>query len=106
MPAANPKYNSMPSYWMARQLALKLGLEAYFPHENIEELLDWQLKQIGSSLEEMIRIGVKTFPRASDNLYFYEDEDVEFLTNTGKIELFATSFVNEGFDGIPCNSSS
>jgi len=101
MPAAEPMYKSMPAYWMARQLSLKLGLEAYFPHENIEELLDWQLKQVGSSLEEMKRIGVKTFPKESDNLYFAEDEDVEFLTNTGKIELYSTSFANEGFDAIP-----
>ena len=42
MPAADPKYDSRPAYWMARQLAVKLGLEAYFPHENIEELLEWQ----------------------------------------------------------------
>jgi len=49
MPAAEPKYNTKPAYWMARQLAIKLGLEAYFPHENLEDLLDWQLKQVGSS---------------------------------------------------------
>jgi thiosulfate reductase/polysulfide reductase chain A len=86
---------------MARQLAVKLGLEAYFPHENIEELLDWQLKQVGSSLEEMKKTGVKTFEKEFDNLYYSEDEDVEFLTNTGKIELYSTSFANEGFDAIP-----
>jgi thiosulfate reductase/polysulfide reductase chain A len=86
---------------MARQLSLRLGLEAYFPFEKIEDLLDWQLKQVGSSLEEMIRIGVKTFPKESDNLYFAENENVEFLTNTGKIELSSTSFANEGFDPIP-----
>ena len=88
-------------YWMARQLALKLGLEAYFPFEKIEDLLDWQLKKIGTSLDEMKRIGVKTFPKAYDNLYFADDEEVEFFTNTGKIELYSTAFANEGFDPIP-----
>jgi len=101
MPAAEPKYNSKPAYWMARQLALKLGLEAYFPFEKIEDLLDWQLKKIGTSLDEMKRIGVKTFPKAYDNLYFADDEEVEFFTNTGKIELYSTAFANEGFDPIP-----
>ena len=101
MPAAEPKYDTKPAYWMARQLALKLGLEAYFPHENLEDLLDWQLKQAGSSLEEMKRIGVKTFPKEADNLYFADNEDVEFMTNTGKIELYSTSFANEGFDPVP-----
>ena len=101
MPAAEPSYNSKPAYWMARQLALKLGLEKYFPHENLEDLLDWQLKEAGSSLEEMKRTGIKTFPRSADDLYFSDDEEVEFFTNTGKIELYSTSFLNEGFDPVP-----
>jgi thiosulfate reductase / polysulfide reductase chain A len=101
MPAAEPMYNTKPAYWMARQLALKLGLEAFFPFENLEELLDWQLKEVGSSLEEMKSIGVKTFPRSADNLYFADDEEVEFYTGTGKIELYSTSFAGENFDPIP-----
>ncbi|MCK7536085.1 MAG: hypothetical protein MZV63_36420 [Marinilabiliales bacterium] len=68
-------------------------MKHYFPFENLEDLLDWQLKEVGSSLEEMKRIGVKTFPTENaDDLYFAEDEEVEFLTNTGKIELYSTSF--------------
>lgn len=101
MPAAEPMYDTKPAYWMARQLALKLGLEAYFPHENLEDMLDWQLKEIGSSLDEMKKVGVKTFPRESDSLYFAENEEVEFYTNTGKIELYSTSLVGEGFDPVP-----
>nr|MCU0408667.1 hypothetical protein [Bacteroidales bacterium] len=34
-------------------------------------------------------------------LYFADDEDVEFYTNTGKIELYSTSLEGEGFDPIP-----
>jgi thiosulfate reductase/polysulfide reductase chain A len=101
MPASKPLYNSKPAWWMAKELSKKMGLEAYFPWENIEELLDWQLKQIGSSLEEMKRIGVKTLPREYDDLYFKEDEDIEFYTNTGKIELYSTAFEEEGFDPMP-----
>ncbi|MBN1116354.1 MAG: molybdopterin-dependent oxidoreductase [Bacteroidales bacterium] len=101
MPAVAPKYNSKPAYWIARELSKKLGLEAYFPHENLEDLLDWQLKQVGSSLEEMQRIGVKTFEREYDDLYFANGEDIEFLTNTGKIELYSTEFENAGFDPLP-----
>ena len=59
MPAAEPMYDSKPGYWIARELSKKLGLEAYFPVEKQEDLLDWQLKQIGSSLEEMKKHGSK-----------------------------------------------
>jgi thiosulfate reductase/polysulfide reductase chain A len=101
MPAFKPKYDSKPGYWMARELSKRLGLEAYFPYEKQEDLLDWQLKELGSSLEEMMRIGVKTFKRPYDDLYFAPDEEVEFWTNTGKIELYATAFEMEGFDPLP-----
>lgn len=101
MPAAEPKYNTKPAWWMAKKLADKMGLGDYFAWNNIEELLDWQLKQIGSSLEEMKRIGVKKFPREYDDLYFWPGQDFVFNTNSGKIELYSTDLEAEGFDPIP-----
>ncbi|MDZ7742051.1 MAG: molybdopterin-dependent oxidoreductase [Bacteroidota bacterium] len=101
MPAAKPKYDTKPAWWMAKKLAEKMGLGEYFGWNNIEELLDWQLKQHGSSLEEMKRIGVKKFPRKYDDLYFWPDQDFVFNTNSGKIELYSTDLEAEGFDPIP-----
>jgi len=69
MPAAKPKYNSKPAWWMAKQLANKLGVGEYVPYDDITELLDWQLKKVGSSLEEMKKIGVKKLEREFDDLY-------------------------------------
>lgn len=101
MPAAEPLNNTRPGYDIARGLALKLGLEAYFPFERQEELLDWQLKQTGSSLEEMQRAGVKTFERDADDLYFAENEEVVFPTDSGKIEIYSKYFADAGFDPLP-----
>ncbi len=101
MPAAEPKNSTRSGYDIARGLAVKLGLEAYFPFEKQEELLDWQLKQFGSSLEEMERVGVKTFEREADDLYFTENENIVFSTDSGKIELYSKSFEQAGFDPLP-----
>ncbi len=101
MPAVEPKYNTKPASWIAKELAKKLGLEDYFAWNNMEELLDWQLKQVGTSLEEMQRIGVKTYPRSYDDLYFANGEDIEFNTISGKIELYSNEFADAGFDPIP-----
>ena len=101
MPASEPLYDSKPNWWMAKELAKRLGLEAYFPWNNIEELLDWQLKHVGSSLDEMKHLGVKKLKREYDDLYFLNGEDYEFNTNTGKIELYSTELANEGFDPMP-----
>jgi thiosulfate reductase / polysulfide reductase chain A len=101
MPAAEPFNNNKPGYWIARELAVKLGLNEYFPYEKLEDMLDWQLKKIGSSLEEMQKAGVKNFNRDADDLYFAEDEAVEFATDSGKIELYSAAFEQSGFDPMP-----
>jgi thiosulfate reductase/polysulfide reductase chain A len=101
MPASEPLYDSKPASWMAKELSKKLGLEDYFKWDKLEDALDWQLQQAGTSLEEMKRIGVKTFEREYDDLYFYDNEEVEFYTNTGKIELYSTAMAAEGFDPLP-----
>ncbi len=101
MPAAKPKYNSKPGWWIAKNLAKKLGLGEYFAWDKIEDILDWQLKKLGSSLKEMQRIGVKKFPRLYDDLYIRDGEEIEFNTNSGKIELFSTDLEMEGFDPMP-----
>jgi thiosulfate reductase/polysulfide reductase chain A len=101
MPAAEPKYNSKPAYWIARELALRLNKGEYFHFEKLEDQLDWQLKEMGSSLDEMKRIGVKTWDRTADDLYFADGEDVSFWTNTGKIELYATALEAEGLSPLP-----
>ncbi len=102
MPAAPPKYDSKPNWWIAKQLAARLGLDDYFKWDTIEDMLDWQLKQVGSSLEEMQKIGVKKFKREYEDLYLLENlVDFEFNTNSGKIELYSTELEYEGFDPIP-----
>lgn len=101
MPAAQPLGDSKPGWWMARELGLKLGLEAYFTYQNIEEVLDWQLNKIGSSLSDMQKKGVINYPRENEDLYFGNGEEVAFNTDSGKIELYATSFEAAGFDPLP-----
>ena len=100
MPAFEPQYDSKPGWWMAKQLGHRLGLDEYFPWEDFSEKLDWQLKQVGSSLEEMQKIGVKNFPRKTP-LYFREGERVLFRTPSRKIELYSKQLAAKGFDPMP-----
>jgi thiosulfate reductase/polysulfide reductase chain A len=101
MPAVEPMYDTKPAYFMARGLAMKLGLGDFFPYEHLEDLLDWQLQKMGSSLSEMQRIGVKTYERTGGDIYFAPREEIEFYTPTGKIELYSTSLADAGFDAMP-----
>ena len=100
MPAFEPKYDSKPGWWIAKQLGLKLGLDAFFPWNDYAEKIDWQLRQIGSSLEEMQKIGVKNFERKTP-MYFREGERVRFRTPSRKIELYSAQLAEKGFDPMP-----
>jgi thiosulfate reductase/polysulfide reductase chain A len=100
MPAFKPAYNSKPAWWMAKSLAGRLGLKKYFPWKNIEEYLDFRLKEVGSSLEEMKRLGVKKLGEEYP-LYIREGESVRFKTPSGRIELYASVLERAGFDPIP-----
>jgi len=100
MPAFEPKYDSKPGWWIAKQLGKRLGLDEYFPWDDYSEKLDWQLKQVGSSLEEMQKIGVKNFPRKQP-LYMREGERAVFRTPSRKIELYSEQLADKGFDPMP-----
>ncbi|MGB5491485.1 MAG: molybdopterin dinucleotide binding domain-containing protein, partial [Woeseiaceae bacterium] len=100
MPAFDPKYESKPAWWMTKQLGERLGLQPYFPWQDYAEKLDWQLQQVGSSLAEMQKIGVKNFPRKYP-LYFKERQNVKFRTPSRKIELYSQQLAEKGFDPMP-----
>ncbi|MGD2118492.1 MAG: molybdopterin-dependent oxidoreductase [Chromatiales bacterium] len=99
-PVFEPRHQSKPGWWMAKQLAEKLGLGEYFPWQDYSKVLDWQLQQVGSSLEEMQRIGVKQFQRKTP-LYFRYGEARRFNTGSGKIEFYSQLLADYGFDPMP-----
>ena len=88
-----------PNWWIARELAVKLGLGAYYPWRDIEEYLDHRLEGAGLSLDDLKSRGLVRGPRPP---LYYEDGIVpEFPTPTGKIEFFSAQLQAAGFDPIP-----
>jgi thiosulfate reductase/polysulfide reductase chain A len=100
MPAFEPRYESKPGWWIAKQLGERLGLRKYFPWEDYADKIDWELQQVGSSLKEMQEIGVKNFPRKRP-LYFRHGEPARFFTPSRKIELYSKQLAAQGFDPMP-----
>jgi thiosulfate reductase/polysulfide reductase chain A len=95
---ASPE-DQKPNWWIARELALKLGLEAYYPWTDIEEYLDHRLQAAGSSLAELKRKGVW---KGAPQPVFFEDGLVpEFPTPSRKIEFYSTQLADKGFDPVP-----
>ena len=101
MPAAKPKYHSKPASWIAQKLGERLGLKDYFNYQDYDEVLDWQLVQIGSSLREMRKKGVIVMEREEKDMYMDESKNQKFNTPTGLIELYSYELEDEGFDPLP-----
>ncbi len=100
MPAVDPKNQTKPAWWIAKQLGERLGLAAFFNYKEYTEVLDWQLKQVGSSLAEMQRIGVKKIARKTSP-YIEPGTPHIFKTASGKIQLFSHELAAAGFDPMP-----
>jgi thiosulfate reductase/polysulfide reductase chain A len=100
MPAVEPMYDTKPAWWIAKQIGERLGLGAYFNYKDFKEVLEWQLNKIGSSLNEMERIGLKKFERKTA-LYIDPNADFQFKTASGKIHFYSKELQEAGFDAMP-----
>ena len=98
-PVVPPPADQKPNWWIARELALKLGLGAYYPWKDIEQYLDHRLKAAGFSLAELRQRGLVKGPQPP--LYFEDGITPEFGTPSGKIEFYSTQLADAGFDPVP-----
>lgn len=88
-----------PNWWIARELAAKLGLSAYYPWKDIEEYLDHRLKGAGMSLAELKQKGVVRGP--AQPIFYEEGVKPNFPTPSGKIEFWSNQLKDAGFDPVP-----
>jgi thiosulfate reductase/polysulfide reductase chain A len=94
-----PMYDSKPGWWIAREIAHRIGHEDYFPWENSIEYAMARLKKSGYDCDELRQKGVI---KGKDQPVTFEDGAIpEFWTSTGKIELYSTELANHGFDPLP-----
>jgi thiosulfate reductase / polysulfide reductase chain A len=88
-----------PNWWIARELATKLGLERYYPWKDIEEYLAFRLQKGGYSFEELKQKGILL--GAKQPRYFEEGVEPVFETPSKKIEFYSSQLEAKGFDPIP-----
>jgi thiosulfate reductase/polysulfide reductase chain A len=99
-PAVEPMFESKPSWWITKELGIKLGLAQYFPWKDGEEYLVRRCEAGGVNFAELKQKGVivKTDTSAP---YITADKQPEFGTPSGKIELYSKQLQDKGFDPVP-----
>jgi thiosulfate reductase/polysulfide reductase chain A len=98
-PVVAPPHDQKPAWWIAKQLADKLGIGACMPFKDLEEYLakrvagaglDWELlKKEGVILGEHKPITVE------------EGLELKFDTPSGKVEFWSDQLAAKGFDAVP-----
>lgn len=98
-PVVEPPHDQKPNWWIARELAHKLGLGAFYPWKTIEEYLDHRLKAAGHSLAELQQKGLVRGPQPP--IYYAEGVKPSFATPSQKIEFYSVQLKDAGFDPVP-----
>lgn len=98
-PVVPAPHDQKPNWWIARELAKKLGLGAYYPWTDIEQYLGARLSAAGLSFADLKRTGV--ILGAKHPLFFEDGVAPEFPTPSGKIEFYSTQLAEKGFDPVP-----
>ncbi len=100
-PAVEPLHDSKPGWWIAKQMARRLGLDAYFPWNTPEEHLHTIVAPAAINQDSLRARGAVAFvgrPYIEDRL---PEDGPLFPTASGKIELFSATLKNAGFDPLP-----
>ena len=98
-PVVEAPHDQKPNWWIAKQLAEKLGLGRYFPWATIDEYFEKRMSDAGLSYEELKRRGI--IRGAKQPIYFDEGVPAEFPTPSGKIEFYSVQLAQAGFDPVP-----
>jgi thiosulfate reductase/polysulfide reductase chain A len=97
--AVQPRYDTMEGAMIIKQLAERLGIGNYFPYNNMEELVRWQLEPTGFSMEDFEAKGFVAYTK--DQIFWDRKTGLKFKTPSGKIEFRSSLLETAGFESFP-----
>jgi thiosulfate reductase/polysulfide reductase chain A len=98
-PVIQPPHDQKPAWWIAKQLAEKLGIGASMPFKDMEEYLSFRVEKSGYSWETLKKEGVimgKPQPITVET-----GLELSFDTPSGKVEFWSDQLAAAGFDPVP-----
>ncbi|HIP40535.1 MAG TPA: thiosulfate reductase [Desulfocapsa sulfexigens] len=88
-----PLYDSKPGWQIYVDLAERLGKGEYFPYKSIEDIWNYQLQDTDVKIEDFDEKG---FVKLCDDAIGCSDDNIEFGTESGKIEFINNSWEEKG----------
>lgn len=97
--AVAPRYDTREGAMILKQIAERIGVGSFFPYENMEELLRWQLDGTGFSLDDFDAKGFVAYGK--DQIFWDRKDGLKFKTPSKKIEFKSALLENAGFKSFP-----
>lgn len=88
-----------PNWWIAKELAKKLGIPQCLPFADLEEYLRYRVEKSGFDWAQLQREGVILAKPAP--IYVEDGAEIKFDTPSGKVEFWSEQLAAKGFDPVP-----
>ncbi len=99
--AISPMYDTRESAVILKQLADRLGVGQYFPYENMDELVQWQLEGTGFTRKAFQSKGFVAY--CKDPIFWNRKDGLKLKTPSGKIEFKSSLLEKAGYPSfLPC----
>jgi thiosulfate reductase/polysulfide reductase chain A len=98
-PVVAPPHEQKPGWWIAKQLANKLGVPECMPFKDLEEYLAYRIEKSGFNWADVKREGV--IVGANEPTTVEEGLELEFDTPSKKVEFWSDQLARAGFDPVP-----
>ena len=98
-PVVAPPHDQKPAWWIAKQLADKLGIGACMPFKDMEEYLAKRVTGAGLDWERLKAEGV--IMGEHKPITVEEGLELSFDTPSGKVEFWSDQLAAKGFDAVP-----
>ena len=98
-PVVAPPHDQKPAWWIAKQLAEKLGVGACMPFKDMEEYLSYRVEKSGHSWDQLKKEGVIIAEHKP--ITVEEGLELKFDTPSGKVEFWSDQLAKAGFDPVP-----
>ena len=98
-----PRYNTREGAMILKQIADRLGTGEFFPYENMDDLVKWQLEGTGFKPEDFDAKGFVAYGKKK--IFWDRVDGIKFKTPSGKIEFKSSLLEDAGFESFPAYES-
>jgi thiosulfate reductase/polysulfide reductase chain A len=94
-----PRHSTREGAMILKQIGERIGIGKYFPYQDMEELVRWQLEPTSFTPEDFEAKGFVAY--CKDPIFWDRQDGIKFKTPSKKIEFVSSLLENAGYPSFP-----